>query len=176
MPPRNALFPSSTLQNWDPPETTAVFQTGDDTWFDSEQCLSRLVYHDMALGAFRCLSNTQGSGDQRYIMHEDNNKSGMVKFWDKICAFTPLWQLALAIIMMLLVLTVFSLAFVTPGTGSYYIVLFNLLLLGILTITDIGVLYVCKQYRQKELEGEKELETFQEKDQEASDVESLPDN
>jgi hypothetical protein len=100
----------------------------------------------------------------------------MVKFWDKICAFTPLWQLALAIIMMLLVLTVFSLAFVTPGTGSYYIVLFNLLLLGILTITDIGVLYVCKQYRQKELEGEKELETFQEKDQEASDVESLPDN
>jgi len=85
----------------------------------------------------------------------------MVKFWDKMCAFTPLWRLALAIIMILLVLTTFSFAFVAPGTGTYYIVLFNLLLLGLLLMVNLGVLYVCKQYRQKELEGEKELETFQ---------------
>jgi hypothetical protein len=85
----------------------------------------------------------------------------MVKFWDKMCALTPLWRLALAVIMILLVLTTFSFAFVRPSTGTYYIVLFNFLLLGSLLVINLGMLYVCKQFRQKELEGEKELETFQ---------------
>lgn len=60
------------------------------------------------------------------------------KVFDFVCGFTFVWILVFSISAILVLLSLFSLLFVTPGTTPYYLTIANLLVLVPLT----GVLYV----------------------------------
>ncbi|WP_207592487.1 hypothetical protein [Halomontanus rarus] len=85
----------------------------------------------------------------------------MDRLWDWLCGVTPLWRITLAVIMILLTISVFSVGFVESGTDSYYITLFNFVVLGVLLAGNVSILYRCKVGRERELERAKELETFE---------------
>lgn len=85
----------------------------------------------------------------------------MERFWNWICGVGPLWRITLAVIMILLAISVFSIRFVEPGSESYYISLVNFVLLGFLLAGNLSILYRCKKGREKELEQVKELETVE---------------
>ncbi|MCU4742595.1 hypothetical protein [Natronoglomus mannanivorans] len=85
----------------------------------------------------------------------------MERFWNWVCSVVPLWRITLAVIMILLTISVFSIGFVESGSESYYITLFNFVVLGILLTGNVSILYQCKKGREKELEQAKDLETFE---------------
>lgn len=60
------------------------------------------------------------------------------KVFDFVCRFTFVWILVFSISAILVLLSLFSLLYVTPGTTPYYLTVANLLMLLPLT----GVLYV----------------------------------
>lgn len=60
------------------------------------------------------------------------------KIFDFVCGFTYVWILVFSISSILVLLTLFSLLYVTPGTTPYYLTIVNLVLLVPLT----GALYV----------------------------------
>lgn len=74
---------------------------------------------------------------------------GMERFWDVLCAATPLWKRFLAAVLVLLLLTGFSLAYVDPGSGSYFIVVFNLVALSGLLAGTLFVLHRCRGRRNR---------------------------
>lgn len=67
----------------------------------------------------------------------------MERFWDRICTVTPLWRSLLAGAIVLLLLSGFSMVFVDPGSGSYYILVFNLVVLSGLVAANVFVLRRC---------------------------------
>lgn len=69
---------------------------------------------------------------------------GMERFWDWLCAATILWKRLLAAVLVLLLLSGFSLLYVDPGSGSYYILLFNLVALGGLLAANVFILHRCR--------------------------------
>lgn len=51
------------------------------------------------------------------------------EFWDVVCAAGPALRVALTGVFVLLLLSLFALLFISPGSGSYYLTLANLLIL-----------------------------------------------
>lgn len=66
------------------------------------------------------------------------------KLADIVCRYTFVWILVFSIASVLVLLSLFSLAFVTPGTTPYYLTLFNLAMLVPVTVVLYVVIDRCE--------------------------------
>lgn len=65
------------------------------------------------------------------------------EFLDLICDFRPLLRLAFAIVVVLILLSVWGIQYVTPGTETYYITIANFVILGIMFVFLITLIRAC---------------------------------
>lgn len=71
------------------------------------------------------------------------------EFRDIVCEATVLVRLALSLVFILLLLSLYGLFFVSPGTGGYYLSMINFAVLGTLLIGAVGLLRWCSKKERK---------------------------
>lgn len=67
------------------------------------------------------------------------------RFWTYICLVTQLWQIAIGLVTVILILSLFSLLSLEPGSESYYIAQFNLVLMVPLLFSVFYIIRKCEQ-------------------------------
>ncbi|KZN23121.1 hypothetical protein A4G99_16630 [Haladaptatus sp. R4] len=67
----------------------------------------------------------------------------MEKFWKVVCATGPAIKIALNIIIVLILLSIYSFLIVSPDTGSYYLTLANITILVILLVFVLYSIWRC---------------------------------
>ncbi|WEL17118.1 putative membrane protein [Halorhabdus sp. SVX81] len=71
------------------------------------------------------------------------------EFWTTVCDYMPRLRFLFAALFVLLVLTVFSLAFTTVGSPSYYIALIDLVLVLVATSITVFLQWRCAKNKRR---------------------------
>ena len=80
-----------------------------------------------------------------------SERTGQPSLWerigDQICGFQPQIYYLFVLESVLLMLMLFSVLYVDPGSASYIVVQINFILLGITLAPSLLILYTCSQRR-----------------------------
>lgn len=72
------------------------------------------------------------------------------EFWDVMCDYTHYLWLGVMMMLFLFILSLMSLVFADPGTGSYSIAILNTGLILVFGVIIAGMFWICHQRRDVE--------------------------